>query len=233
MLVLLSCLPVGVALSGQEKVPVIIMFRGRQDLSLVKSLGGRVKSVYRFQPAVAAEMPEAAVEALGRNPSVQYVVRDLEMELVQTTPWGVERIGVPTVHVSENKGAGVNVAILDSGIDTDHQDLSYVYGYDFGNDDTDPEDHDGHGTHVAGTVAASDNTLGVIGVAPEANLYILKVFTDDGAGYYSDTIEALEWCIEKNSDEDPENDIQIISMSFGSKVAYGDPGDRALDKRRT
>ena len=131
MLVLLSCLPVGVALSGQEKVPVIIMFRGRQDLDLVKSLGGRVKSVYKFQPAVAAEMPEAAVDALGRNPSIQYVVRDLEMELVQTTPWGVERIGAPTVHVSGNKGAGVNVAILDSGIDTDHADLSYEYGYDF------------------------------------------------------------------------------------------------------
>ena len=212
-------------MSGQEKVPVIIMFRGRQDLGLVNSLGGRVKSVYKFQPAVAADMPEAAVDALGRNPSVQYVVRDLEMELVQTMPWGVERIGAPTVHVSGNKGAGVNVAILDSGIDTDHLDLSYEFGYDFsGLNDADPEDYDGHGTHVAGTVAASDNTVGVVGVAPEVNLYILKVFTDNGAGYYSDTAEALEWCIGTHSDDDPENDIQIISMSFGSKAAYGDPG---------
>ena len=224
MLVLLSCLPVGVALSGQEKVPVIIMFRGRQDLGLVKSLGGRVKSVYTFQPAVAAEMPMAAVDALSRNPSVQYVVRDLEMELVQTTPWGVERIGAPTMHSSGNMGAGINVAILDSGIDMDHPDLSYVAGLDFGDDDPDPEDHDGHGTHVAGTVAALDNTVGVIGVAPEANLYILKVFSDDGSGYYSDTVEAFEWCFETHNDTDPENDIQIISMSFGSNVAYGDPG---------
>jgi hypothetical protein len=77
MLVLLSCLLVGVALSGQEKVPVIIMFRGRQDLGLVRGLGGRVKSIFRFQPAVEAEMPEAAVGALGRNPSVQYVIRRL------------------------------------------------------------------------------------------------------------------------------------------------------------
>lgn len=73
-------------------------------------------------------------------------------------------------------------------------------------------------------MAALDNDIGVIGVAPDAKLYILKVFTDDGAGHYSDTIEALEWCIGENSDGDPENDIQIISMSFGSNVAYGDPG---------
>ena len=79
-------------------------------------------------------------------------------------------------------------------------------------------DFDGHGTHCAGIVAAvKGNDIGVIGVAPEADLYAVKVFSDDCSGSYSDVIEALEWCIGNN-------DIQVISMSFGSKYTAGDPG---------
>jgi subtilisin family serine protease len=209
-----------------ERIPVIIMFKERQNLELVRKLGGQINIVYRFQPAVAAVLPKQALDALSRNPAVEYVVPDLPIELVdQTLPWGVERIGAPAVHASGNKGTGINVAILDTGIDTDHPDLSYVYGYDFsGDNDPDPEDFDGHGTHVAGTVAALDNDIGVIGVAPEANLYILKIFTDDGSGSYSDAVEALEWCIGTYSDDVSGNEIQVISMSWGSKTQQGDPG---------
>jgi subtilisin/minor extracellular protease Epr len=216
----------GVLGSAQERVPVIIMFKERQDLNLVGNLGGQVNIVYRFQPAVAAVIPMQAVDALSRNPAVEYVVPDLPIEPVgETLPWGVDRIGAPAVHAAGNKGTGINVAVLDTGIDKDHPDLSYVYGYDFsGDNDPDPEDYVGHGTHVAGTVAALDNDIGVIGVAPEANLYILKIFMDDGSGYYSDAVEALEWCIGTYSDGVSGNEIQVISMSWGSEVEYGDPG---------
>jgi len=154
--------------SNQERLPVIIMFKERRDLNLVRSLGGRIKAVYRFKPAVAAAIPERAIEALKRNPNVEYVVPDLQIKLVgETLPWGVERIGAQIVHASGNKGSGVNVAVLDTGIDKDHLDLTYVWGYDFsGDNDPDPEDYDGHGTHVAGIIAALDNDIGVIGVAP-------------------------------------------------------------------
>jgi len=214
------------AFAADERIPVIIMFKQRQNLELVRQLGGDVNIVYRFQPAVAAVIPEQALDALSRNPAVEYVVPDLPIQLVgQTLPWGVERIGAPAVHASGNKGTGINVAILDTGIDTDHPDLSYVYGYDFsGDNDPDPEDFDGHGTHVAGTVAALDNDIGVIGVAPEADLYILKIFTDDGGGSYSDAVEALEWCIGTYNDDISGNEIQVISMSWGSKKEQGDPG---------
>jgi subtilisin/minor extracellular protease Epr len=216
----------GVLGSAQEKVPVIIIFKERQDLNLVGNLGGQVNIVYRFQPAVAAVIPMQAVDALSRNPAVKYVVPDLPIEPVgETLPWGVDRIGAPAVHAAGNKGTGINVAVLDTGIDKDHPDLSYVYGYDFsGGNDPDPEDYNGHGTHVAGTIAALDNDIGVIGVAPEANLYILKIFMDDGRGYYSDAAEALEWCIGTYSDGIPGNEIQVISMSWGSNVEQGDPG---------
>lgn len=226
LLILLSTLVSGTAASNQGRVNVIIMFNQNQDLDLIRNLGGQVKSVYQFQPAIAAVIPERAIEALQRNPSVKSVVRDLSIELVgQSTPWGVERIGALTVHSSGNKGDGVNIAILDTGIDQDHPDLSFVYGYDFsGDNDDDPEDYDGHGTHVAGTVAAQDNSIGVIGVAPHANLYVLKIFPDSGLGSYSDAIEALEYCIGTYGDEVTGNEIQVISMSWGSNVEYGDPG---------
>ena len=210
----------------QERVPVIVVFKEKHNLDSVRTLGGKINIVYKFQPAVAALIPKQAMDVLSRNPTVKYVVPDLPIELVgETLPWGVERIGAPAVHASGNKGTGINVAILDTGIDTDHPDLSYVYGYDFsGDNDPDPEDFDGHGTHVAGTVAALDNDIGVIGVAPEANLYILKIFTDDGSGSYSDAVEALEWCIGTYSDGISGNEIQVISMSWGSNVEQGDPG---------
>ncbi|MBU2052676.1 MAG: S8 family serine peptidase, partial [Nanoarchaeota archaeon] len=101
------------------------------------------------------------------------------------------------------------------GIDYNHPDLksNYKGGYDFVNTDTDPMDDHGHGTHVAGTVAALDNGIGVVGVAPEANLYALKVLSSGGSGSYSDVIAALQWCVN--------NGIQVTNNSYGSS---GDPG---------
>ena len=214
-----------VTVESSRRVPVIIMFKDKCDVSIVKSVGGHVKISYKFKPAVAAVIPEQAIEALKRNPKVSYVVMDIPIKPVgQVVPWGVERIGALTVHSSGNMGDGVNVAILDTGIDKDHPDLSYVWGYDFsGDNDPDPQDYDGHGTHVAGIIAALDNDIGVVGVAPKVNLYILKIFTDDGSGSYSDAVEALEWCIDTYYDEVDGNEIQVISMSWGSNANQGDP----------
>lgn len=122
--------------------------------------------------------------------------------------WGVKCIGAGIVHDSENRGGGVKVAIIDSGIDYIHPDLktNYVDGYDFVNNDTDPMDDDGHGTHVAGIVAAEDNESGVVGVAPEAKLYALKVL-EGGSGYWDDIIAAIQWSVD--------NSMQVVNMSLG------------------
>ena len=89
---------------------------------------------------------------------------------------------------------------------------------------SDPLDDNGHGTHCAGIIAAVDNDIGVIGVAPEANLYSLKMLDSTGSGYSSDLIAAIEWAIQTHEDADSANDIQIISMSLGS-----DSGVTALE----
>ncbi|ELY89531.1 subtilisin-like serine protease [Natrialba hulunbeirensis JCM 10989] len=130
----------------------------------------------------------------------------------QRTPWGVERIGAAEVHERGTGEADATVAILDSGIDPEHESLDVPDGRAFadcaGSDcAADWDDETGHGTHCAGTVAALDNDTGVVGVAPEVELCALKVLAGDGSGYDSDIAAAIEWCAD--------NDIDVINLSLG------------------
>ena len=108
------------------------------------------------------------------------------------------------------RGAGVTVAVVDSGVDAGHPDLQprLLPGYDFVDDDTDPTDLDGHGTHVAGTVAAADDGTGAVGVAPEADLVSLRVLDENGQGYGSDVAAAFDWA--------GDHGIPVVNASLGS-----------------
>lgn len=182
-----------------------------QDAGLLRSANAQVYRRFRLVPAVAARMSPQAAARLAANPRVAYVEPDIKVyALAQEVPWGVSRIGAPFVHGIGNTGAGVKVAIIDTGIDYTHPDLAanYAGGYDFVNDDSDPMDDQGHGTHCAGTVAAVDNSEGVLGVAPDASLYALKMLDASGEGSLSDGILAIEWCVD--------NGIDVASMSWGA-----------------
>ncbi|MDP4227118.1 MAG: S8 family serine peptidase [Bacteroidota bacterium] len=208
----------GLVITTAGAVPVIIGFKDKAHPEIVQP-HGKVTHSYKHIPAVAADLPEQAIENLKKNNKIAYIEPDYKVSaLEETVPWGITRIGAPLVHTNVNKGTGINVAIIDTGINYNHPDLSENYkgGYDFVNDDVDPLDDNGHGTHCAGIIAAADNDIGVIGVAPEANLYSLKVLDSTGSGYISDVIAAIEWAIETRKDTDTSNDIQIISMSLGS-----------------
>lgn len=199
-------------------VPVIIGFKDKAHPEIVQPHGKVVHS-YKYIPAVAVDLPEQAIENLKKNSKIAYIEPDYKVSaLEETVPWGITRIGAPLVHTNVNKGTGINIAIIDTGINYNHPDLydNYKGGYDFVNDDADPLDDNGHGTHCAGIIAAVDNDIGVIGVAPEADLYSLKVLDSTGSGYISNVIAAIEWAIETRKDTDTSNDIQIISMSLGS-----------------
>ena len=113
--------------------------------------------------------------------------------------WGVAHIFADVAHASGNKGTGIKVAILDTGIDYTHEDLAgnYIGGYDFVFNDNDPYDDNyfGHGTHVAGIIAAEENGIGVIGVAPEAELFAVKVLDGAGFGTADWIIAGIEWAV--------------------------------------
>ncbi len=215
--------------SGQEMGRYIVTIEGPAGpaVDAVIRAGGIPDHVYDIIEAIAIRIPDAALPGFSRNPFVVSVEPDIMVYAIDTeldNTWGVKRIGAGTVHDTGNKGTGVKVAIIDSGIDYTHPDLdgNYVRGYDFVNEDTDPMDDYGHGTHVAGTVGAEDDGVGVVGVAPEAALYALKVLDAGGSGYYSDVIAALDWAVT--------NGIEVTNNSYGST---GDPGEAvkaAFDK---
>ncbi len=206
--------------AASSRTDVIIGFKGQPgpaEQALVRRAGGGIKYTYTLVPAIAASVPEAAIAGLQANPNVTSVDLDGEVHAIDAeldNAWGVKRIGAGSVHEGGNKGAGVKVAILDTGIDTDHPDLSYdpscsasfVSGQSL-------EDGNGHGTHTAGTVAALDNGTGVVGVAPEATLCIYKVLSNSGSGSYSDVIAAVQQAVADG--------VQVTNNSYGSS---GDPG---------
>lgn len=137
--------------------------------------------------------------------SATFLEDDAESD--QSASWGHTRIGAEEVDVG---GADVDVAILDTGIEPSHEDLEVHDGRNFTDDGSDDEyeDRHGHGTHVAGIVAALDNDVGVVGVIPEANVHAVKVLGDDGSGYYSWIAAGIDWCIS--------NGVEIINMSLGA-----------------
>ena len=203
-----------VGAQSSEKLPVIIQFNGKSDAALIRAHGGDIKYEYSIISAIACSLPEQAIEALQRNPNIEKIEPDHEIYAVEDTlDWGVDRIDAEVVNAWGNTGEGIKVAVLDTGIDYTHVDLddNYMGGIDFVNGDNDPLDDNGHGTHCAGTIAAEDNGVGVIGVAPGADVYAVKVLDSTGGGVESNLIAAIDWAVT--------HEINVISMSLGSDGA--------------
>jgi PKD repeat protein len=164
--------------------------------------------------------PDVQVELAGTRPSS---LPDEAAELAAV--WGVQRIGAGLVHTDPlgNLGAGVKVGVLDTGCDYTHPDFSpyYMGGYDFVNDDNDPMDDAGHGTHVSGTIAAVRDGDGIVGVAPEVELYCLKMLNSGGYGNFSDAVAAMDWAID--------NGLQVTNHSYSSSRNPGTATRRAFE----
>lgn len=126
--------------------------------------------------------------------------------------WGLTKINAPEAW-DTTQGAGAKIAVLDTGIDSSHPDLAdqVVDEYDYYNDDYVAQDDNGHGTHVAGTVAAiTDNRTGVAGACPDCQLYISKVFGADGNWEYGTTARVISALQAARA-----ADVDVVNMSFG------------------
>jgi serine protease len=134
----------------------------------------------------------------------------------QELPWGVANIHAPDVW-PHSRGENVNVVVIDTGIDLDHPDLkpNYQGGYNAFDPTQLPVDRFRHGTHVAGTIAAADNSFGVVGVAPKVKLWAAKVLDDEGEGTNETVVAAIDWTIGKAKEL---GGRWVINMSLGSSV---------------
>jgi subtilisin len=186
---------------------------------LIHDNGGKLKKDFHLINAVSASVPEANIEKMKKDQRIKYIVNDSIFSATDeySSSWGVQYIGSGSVHTQGINGAGVKIAVLDTGIDYNHSDLKNIYkgGYDFINNDPDPWDDNClsffktcHGTHVSGIIAAEQNEFGVVGVAPGASIYAVKVLDAGGFGHASLVVSGIEWAVA--------NDMNIISMSLES-----------------
>ena len=219
------------AAGAPERVIITFNHAINEDArAALENMGGRVlKELPLINGAVVLLPNEAAASDIGILASVRSVEKDARVfalrppkggggstQPAEVLEWGVDRVDAELAWAT-SRGLGVNVAIIDTGIDKDHADLvdNLKGGVNFVSKSpvkpADPnkwDDDNGHGTHVAGIVAARDNEIGVIGTAPEAYLWAVKVLDRNGSGYTSDVIDGITWA--KN------NGMQVINMSLGS-----------------
>ncbi len=178
-----------------------------------QSYGARIGFVYESAlRGYSAVIPNDRVAAVRADARVEYVEPDQEaVAFAQTLPWGINRVDADLSTTKAGDGSGavtnVNVYVIDTGVDKSHADLNVVGHVNFANGPN--KDCNGHGTHVAGTIAAKDNASDVVGVAPGAPVTGVRVLGCGGSGSYSGVIAGVDW-VTKNAIKPA-----IANMSLG------------------
>ena len=208
-----------------EKIPndYIVVMKGNNFLSSVRSLAGEAKSegaalghIYdNALQGFSIKVPNRKVlDAILKNPDVDYIQPDVKVKaFAQILPSGVNRVDGDLSSTKSGDGSGavnVDIGIMDTGIDLNHLDLNvyrqvtFVPGTNSGNDDN------GHGTAVAGIAAAKDNSQGVVGMAPGARLWSIKVLDRNGIGSSSNIIKGIDYVTQHAKE------IDVVNLSFGA-----------------
>jgi subtilisin family serine protease len=180
--------------------PAAWRYLDRKVVGLVNMMEARdgFRAQHVFSHAIkgfSARLSAQQIAALEADLNVAYVERDGVMTIVQTLPWGINKIDADLSSTKAGNGTGtisnVRAYIIDTGVDAQHRDLNVIRHVNFASGPN--SDCNGHGTHVAGTVAARDNTVDVVGVAPSVPLTGVRVLGCGGAGSTSGVIKGVDW----------------------------------------
>jgi len=196
------------------------------------------RDYYRALNGVALECKRGMISKIRALPMVKYVSMDREVKANLTQ--SVHQIRADIVQDSLGiTGDGVLVGDVDTGIDYNNPALGggfgpafrVIGGYDFANNDNDPMDDHGHGTHVAGIIGANGDTLR--GVAPDVNFLAVKVLDAYGSGYESNVIAGIDYCLDPDGNPETDDAVDIINMSLGGEPSIDNPVDSAVDNATT
>jgi subtilisin family serine protease len=185
--------------------------------------GARITDVYKYAlKGYAARIPEQGLSAIRQDPRVDFVEPDRVQHAFALDnpelPTGIDRIEGDQSSTRSGDHTGtvdVDIAVLDTGIQKNHPDLNVVGGHNCTLGSTGAYgDGNGHGTHVAGTAAAKDNGSGVVGVAPGARLWSMKVLDSSGIGFTSWIVCGIDQVTKHNKEAGLE-DIEVANMSLG------------------
>jgi subtilisin family serine protease len=211
---------------GESKARKIVVFKEGIDEAtkedLINRAGGeKIKDLKIIRGKAVWLTPQAEknlakrAEVLRIDPDVEvYALENVKIKGVkpqpaQTLTWNIDRVDAE-ISWGISTGDPVKVGVIDTGIDLNHPDLkaNIKGGYNAINPLKSYNDDNGHGTHVAGIIAALNNNIGVVGVGPKIDLYAIKVLNASGSGYLSDVIEGLDWAVA--------NGMQVVNMSLGT-----------------
>jgi subtilisin len=165
----------------------------------------------------SAVIPDARVTEVRADDRVLFLSEDREVGITaQTMPTGIDRIDaeLSSAITGETETQGINVAVIDTGIAVAHPDLNVVGGRNCSSGRSFDDGH-GHGTHVAGTIAAKDDSNGVVGVVPGARLFAVRVLNNAGSGSTSSVVCGIDWVTSTRTDSDSTNNIVVANMSLG------------------
>jgi aqualysin 1 len=207
--------------NGNGAGSYIVVLKDAVDPNAVASIhankyGAQVDSVWGSAlHGYAAVIPNDRVAAVRADANVKYVVADGQATIsAQTLPWGIDKIDADVSSTIANDGTGtvsnVNVYVIDTGVDTSHPDLNVKQFVQFGGGPK--RDCNGHGSHVAGTIAAKDDGQGVVGVAPGAPIYAVKVLGCSGSGSWSSVISGIDWVTANHGSN------AVANMSLGGSA---------------
>jgi subtilisin family serine protease len=222
--------PAQAAAGGTDVIVLLREGKNADDVASrhKKTHGAQVSLIYRHAlKGYAARLSAGTLATLAADPDVLSVYADSKVHRTdQLVSNAVRRLDADQSSGQSGDGMGtvdVNIAVIDDGIDGTHPELNVVGGSDClrgnrirGRPNKGLQPY--HGTMVGGFIAARDNDIGVVGVAPGARLWAVRALDDEGFGYASEVVCGLDWVTSTRNDSDPTNDISVANMSLAGPL---------------
>ncbi|MGP4078035.1 S8 family peptidase [Halobacillus sp. K22] len=194
---------------GEKMERVVVQYKEEIDLNILKDIPHTIHYRYDSLNSVAVTIPDNKISDLEGKTAVKSIEEDGQVQVsFQEASWGTDTLEMNKSRAMGLTGEGVKIAVLDTGVASNHPDLNVAKGISFVEGTDGYEDDNGHGTHVTGIIGAQDNEIGTVGIAPNAEIYAVKVLDEEGNGLNSEVVAGIDWAIDQN--------VDIINLSLTS-----------------